>query len=414
MSSDISRESFDARKRYSSVRLQQGRLLTDADWNEQARIFQQALETLTRSLLGSHALAPHDPEASFAISDIDWTDRRLGCRLQPGRYYVDGVAMESPCAKDFVFPVSTDTASVLLYLDAWEEEIGALLDPTLRDPALSGADTSQRTRLAWRLCCMPLEPGLRVTDGMPGSWQQSPAAGLRVRSTGYQGLENQLYRVQIHRAGRIGGTPPPTYKWARRNGSGLAAVMAVETMGQSLRIRVQHGAGPSGWQDAKAGDWIECLSGDACALDGDLPLSRLLEVDGDLLTLAADASLQAHLDAWEGEQRHVRLWNHPGDGEMGGAIPIDGGVQGNGWQLLENAIEITFGSGEVRAGDAWMIPARSTDGSVLWPAGEARPPDEPRRFTAPLAQVTRIGPDAAVHLFDCRHRVTLQRQPIRE
>ena len=38
MKADLSRESFSAEKRYSRVILQQGRILTDADWNEQTSI----------------------------------------------------------------------------------------------------------------------------------------------------------------------------------------------------------------------------------------------------------------------------------------------------------------------------------------------------------------------------------------
>ncbi len=38
MKSDISRSSFDARKHYSKVVMQQGRVQLDADWNEQQDI----------------------------------------------------------------------------------------------------------------------------------------------------------------------------------------------------------------------------------------------------------------------------------------------------------------------------------------------------------------------------------------
>ena len=38
MKGDVSRETFDATKHYSGVRMQQGRVQTDADWNEQGAI----------------------------------------------------------------------------------------------------------------------------------------------------------------------------------------------------------------------------------------------------------------------------------------------------------------------------------------------------------------------------------------
>ena len=39
MKGDISRETFDVAKHYSGVRMQQGRVQTDADWNEQEALW---------------------------------------------------------------------------------------------------------------------------------------------------------------------------------------------------------------------------------------------------------------------------------------------------------------------------------------------------------------------------------------
>ena len=38
MKADISRDTFNSEQHYSRVLMQQGRLLTDADWNEQTSI----------------------------------------------------------------------------------------------------------------------------------------------------------------------------------------------------------------------------------------------------------------------------------------------------------------------------------------------------------------------------------------
>ena len=53
MQGDLSRETFDARKHYTAVRLQQGRVLTDADFNEQGDITRQRLEHLARDVIGA-------------------------------------------------------------------------------------------------------------------------------------------------------------------------------------------------------------------------------------------------------------------------------------------------------------------------------------------------------------------------
>ncbi len=410
MSSDISRESFDPRKSYSSVRMQQGRLLSDADWNEQARIFQHALQTLTRSLLGPHALAPHDPKQGFAITDVAWDAEGLRCHVQPGRYYVDGVPVDNHVAREFMFPVTATENSVLLYLDAWEEEVGSLQDPALDDPALAGANASQRTRVNWRLRCTPLAISERIIDGIPDVLRGSPPAQLRLRDTRYLGIENRLYRVEIQRGGLIGASPPPSYKWSRSNGSDSAAIMDIAIAGDLLRIRIEpsHFTSES-WRKAGTGDWVEYCGGKAFI--GDYSLMQLVTVDADLLTLRPDQRLLDHLRNSLDEKCFVRLWNHAGDVEHEGGVPM---VSGDAWQALEDGIEIAFGSGYVQAGDAWMIPARGADGGLLWPAADAMPPMQPRRFLAPLAQVERSDRQGQAIINDCRYRVTIQRQRMQD
>src|SRR3954449_6500748 len=52
MSGDVSRDTFDRRKHYRAVYLQQGRLQLDADWNEQVDIQLYRLRTTAADLLG--------------------------------------------------------------------------------------------------------------------------------------------------------------------------------------------------------------------------------------------------------------------------------------------------------------------------------------------------------------------------
>ncbi|MBS0291533.1 MAG: hypothetical protein JSS01_03280 [Proteobacteria bacterium] len=53
MQGDLSRETFDPRKHYTAVRLQQGRVLTDADFNEQGDIARHRYEHLARDVIGA-------------------------------------------------------------------------------------------------------------------------------------------------------------------------------------------------------------------------------------------------------------------------------------------------------------------------------------------------------------------------
>ena len=53
MKADLSRNTFDRDRHYSSVRLQQGRVVTDADWNEQADITRYRAERQARDTIGA-------------------------------------------------------------------------------------------------------------------------------------------------------------------------------------------------------------------------------------------------------------------------------------------------------------------------------------------------------------------------
>src|SRR4051812_40156245 len=52
MKGDLSRETFDRTRHFSAVRLQQGRIVTDADWNEQAGLTRYRAEIQARDTIG--------------------------------------------------------------------------------------------------------------------------------------------------------------------------------------------------------------------------------------------------------------------------------------------------------------------------------------------------------------------------
>ena len=93
MPGDYSRWTFDKIRDNRSVWIQQGRVLLDADWNEQAEVTRWHDEIRMLDTVG-RAGGPADA-AGFAIVDAAgaapagaaWAD----LRITPGRYYVDGV-----------------------------------------------------------------------------------------------------------------------------------------------------------------------------------------------------------------------------------------------------------------------------------------------------------------------------------
>ncbi|HYP53588.1 MAG TPA: DUF6519 domain-containing protein, partial [Pyrinomonadaceae bacterium] len=95
MKGDFSRLTFDRRKRYSGVLMQQGRVQTDADWNEQLEIQHRRTRTEARDVIGLcgvpketggfevQALNSNAPLVPFDLSVSD------------GRIYVDGLLCET-------------------------------------------------------------------------------------------------------------------------------------------------------------------------------------------------------------------------------------------------------------------------------------------------------------------------------
>lgn len=86
MTGDFSRSTFDASKDYSLVRMQQGRLFTDADWNEQGDILRDCDRKTAADLIG-HCGFPED-DAGFALIP----DKATGAIIiTSGTGYVAGV-----------------------------------------------------------------------------------------------------------------------------------------------------------------------------------------------------------------------------------------------------------------------------------------------------------------------------------
>ena len=134
-------------------------------------------------------------------------------------------------------PLPAGAGPHLVYLKAWQRERTAIEDPRLIEPAL-GVDTTTRLQTAWQVkvlpdvgeavtCATPLEdvPGFTAAEPRAAGRLTTGTADVAVEpdpcrvppSGGYKGLENQLYRVEIHDAGDLAGADRATFKWSRDN-----------------------------------------------------------------------------------------------------------------------------------------------------------------------------------------------------
>ena len=191
---DISRVVFDPRKHYASVRMQQGRVMIDDDWNESERIENEERRRSRVDIIGAHG----SPDQGFRIESLQIINEPIsGVNLiefdiHTGTYHLGGLRleMESP---DLADPTSRESyrtqrdwlqqsyaeglAPVLaagierydfVYLEAWRQAVSAVEDDELFEKALAGPDTSTRIRTMRRV---HLHESIE-RDNCPAAWQR--------------------------------------------------------------------------------------------------------------------------------------------------------------------------------------------------------------------------------------------------
>jgi hypothetical protein len=417
MKGDFSRQTFDRTKHYNSVLMQQGRVQLDADWNEQQAIHQHRVETETQDVIGLSG-APLD-QAGFEIKLSATTSNKL--MIGGGRYYLDGLLCENeadvsydeqpdlPGAPGLLEALkAAETHTAIVYLDVWKRHVTALDDPAIVEPALGGPDTTTRVKTIWQVKILPVkEPESRVVGcgSFFQEWEELVATStgtLWARSqpesivstpcvlpstAGYRGLENQLFRVEVHRGGTLGSEPAkgPTFKWSRDNGTVVTGIERIN--GQEVTVR---DLGPDEVLSFASGQWVE-ITDDATELWG-LP-GQLLQIDSvnrvsRVIKLAsAPKPLSSGPSSVEARRNpKLRRW------DSGNELPVRVPATDKGFITLENGIQVKFDGPSDRTvtyhtGDYWLIPARTVttgeSGSFEWPA--ARMPGGIRHHYGRLA-----------------------------
>ena len=458
MKGDFTRDTFDATKHFSRVLMQQGRVMLDADWNEQSAILLHYLRAIVVDIIGAHAgpmrycgfglLQPKDlnPASTKLLTDQEVLPLKTGDFLiGSGRYYVEGVLCENQQMTSYLLqpdlpgaPLPEAGHTYLAYLDVWERHVSSVEDDYIREKALGGPDTASRAKVVWQLKLAGRSPSnielLSTLDCHGASqmwpawveqWQPTNRGYMRARveptepstdpcliapDSKYRGAENHLYRVEIHRGGAAwpAGDKDPagtgaTFKWSRDNGSVETTLAGIE--GDDLTVEHARGFVADGWVE---------ITNEAREL-GDEPgtFVEVINVEGDALTIDPNTkSDTADLDA----MTRVRRWDQRavGDTELiGGAVPVEEGT----WIALEDGIEVWFEAAATgkpnayRTGDYWLIPARVATGQIEWPDEPVNDPDEeaqPQALAphgiahhyAPVA-VMSFG-EATVTIKDCR------------
>ncbi|MGC4098859.1 MAG: DUF6519 domain-containing protein [Nitrospira sp.] len=383
MKGDFSRQTFVQEKHYSAVLLQQGRVQLDADWNESHAIHEHRSEAMARDVIGFSGAPTTDPGFLIQI-DRDG----VGLLIGRGRYYVDGILCENEADINYTaqpdLPGIRSAVEVLresnvvfgvVYLEVWKRHLTALDDVTMRESALGGPDTTTRVKTIWQVKVLPVktpDSGVVGPETLFDEWTQllaPPTGGLSARakpvigsdnpciippSAGFRGLENQLYRVEVHKGGVLGDpTRTPTFKWSRDNGTVVTAIERLS--GQEVTVR---DLGPDEVLGFASGQWIEIID-DAAELTR-LP-GQLIQIDSinratrviklvSAPTVRIDPAMHPKLRRWDSVN------------ELAMAIPSTN----DGFLPLENGLEVKFSAGDLRYGRllASLQPARPSMGRL--------------------------------------------------
>ncbi len=410
MQGDFSRIRFNPAKEYVAVLKQQGRVDLDSDANEQRAIDITLRQTTNVDVIGEFG----GPEngAGFAISidgDRIW--------ISAGHYYVNGILVENPSrmsyndqpylidpgtkAKDLIEGLldAGEGATLQFVLQVWQRMATALDDPCLLEPALGQADTTTRLQTVWRVVGTVVKDQLQSSQqgvdlqnisNLQGSGEYNPISELSVccqsmynnltstehtgemraelsqagsgcgcqpiPAAGYQGLENQLYRVEIQNQGDLTSA---TFKWSRENGSVETQVTQASPGNPTITVA---SLGPDANLGFQANQWVE-LSDDT-DLFGPTPnkpgtLYQIYSIDSTALQVTMYTPVGS-LDT--SKHARMRRWDQSGASATASGIPVS-----HTPIPLENGIEVAFRKGQFQPGDYWTIPARTANGSIDWP-----------------------------------------------
>lgn len=405
MNGDFTRIPYDLTKGYTRVLKQQGRVDLDADWNEHAAIQDYIERTENVDIIG-HCGVPKEG-GGFAIG---LTGDGSDLTISAGRIYVDGLLVtldeDTSYAGQVPAPVPLNQEADqtdLVYIDVWQRHVTAVEDPSIREVALGGPDTTTRLQTVWRVHTQRVEAG--TTCDTLGDWTPATSGGKLTTGVstappttepcdltpagGFRGLENQLYRVEIHDAGDIDDTA--TFKWSRDNGSVVYAIDEFVDGQPTDHIKLKS-LGRDEVLTLKVDDWVEIIDDDTEMAGGPGMMAQVAEPPDEanrVITLDRDVS---GFDL--GKHPKVRRWDHS-DSEV---LPVTAGTI-----ELEDGVEIEFSGNEFQTGDYWSFAARTNTADVDRLTEE--PPFGINHHYCALALVTwRPTPDETwtADMDDCR------------
>ena len=463
MTFDASRFTFHPFKDFFGVVMQQGRVQLDSDWNEWVAELARRLQAGTLDTFGRAVVPRVTPDGFLILATAG------ALTIGAGRLYVDGLLAENhggpPLTWNTALAELTGTTAVpffaqpylpfnptnqtpptdvfnrptfpagvahLVYADVWQREVTYLQEPELVEDAI-GVDTTGRLQTVWQVRVLPNVGGATCAtpdDDIEGWGDVIRPSGARLTTStadvpddpnpcltppgaDYRGLENQLYRVEIHRGGP---RATATFKWSRDNATVASRVteihgnnrLVVESIGRDDVLGFHGGewieilddwhelhGRPGVLRRIRAGDGVNAATR-SIVIDDTLP-TGLFPVNAQNLT---DPTRHTRIRRWD-QARVVRRANGTVFHDLDASASSNGiPIPPDGVQLaLESGILVDFdleSGGEFKTGDYWVFAARVADGGSIELLDHA-PPRGIHHHYARLAIVTL--PDAEA---DCR------------
>jgi hypothetical protein len=197
----------ELKKNYRKVLSQQGRVLTDADWNEQINIQDSHDKTSLRDIIGKNGI-PIEEKDSFKITPKAGNTFTIG----KGRIYVDGRLVENfeevgnyafsngadnkvngqPFLPSLIIEdqqrseaIPREPGLYLAYLRVFDRHITYLEDPDIKESALGDSDTTTRSQLVWQVLLHRLEDGEPVNENEPEDSKWIPMKHLGTEVGGF-------------------------------------------------------------------------------------------------------------------------------------------------------------------------------------------------------------------------------------
>ena len=455
---DTTRNATNFAKHYTGSRMQQGRVLSDDDFNDHARLTAEDMRRTRLDVIGPAG----SPDQGFLITNPvinavgvpDFT-------IKAGTFYLGGqrLVLET----DEVFSLQNDwlnqgaiagdlptvptaARTDLAYLENMQVPVSAVEDTELLEVGLGGPDTSVRMRNLSRVCVVQGVTGASCAQSWAAVAANLPIAGtldgsaelvtdvtLEIGSDGtsgstdlcsppvaggYLGADNQTIRVQL--------TSNGTFTWGFNNAAPLYRVqLCADTTGQMRSITLL--TAPKDQEHwPVAGQTVELLPWSAVLPNG----QKLSEVHGHLALVVAsydpdakqfaidvappaDASGKNFGETWQSRSDeaalnnevkffYLRVWDRGSDTTSPAQIPFN---VGQPVSLAHTGLQVTFNGTQFRTDDFWEIAVRpdSPNTFVPWDLATGRPPQGVRRWFTPLALISWPGGNnASATVTDCR------------